>query len=62
MDNQSEIIEAGHQGDRSARKMVKDMIRLGATPNEVKEAIDHLVRGATVEAELCFSQKQGGTK
>jgi hypothetical protein len=58
LDNQGKIIEAGWQGDRSARKMVKEMISLGADPTQVKNAIDHLAEEATVEAQLCFSQKQ----
>jgi len=56
-ENQDKIIEAGWQGNRSARDMVKKLISLGATPEEIKDAIEHLASEAKAEAVVGLAQK-----
>lgn len=44
--NTAAILEAGHKGQRAARDMANELVRLGATPNEISDAIEQMTKTA----------------
>ncbi len=61
-ERQNEIIEAGWQGARSARDMVKKLVALGATPEEIKADIVDMARQAEEEAKIGLGRRDAEGK
>ena len=53
------IVAATWEGGRAARLMAKRLVDLGATPEEIKDAIEHLEREANSEAKAGLVQREG---
>jgi len=46
-DNTKAILEAGHKGSMAACEMANELVRLGATPHEISDAIERMTKTAT---------------
>jgi len=57
-DNTKAILEAGHKGSMAAREMANELVRLGATPNEILAAIEQMTKTAR-EAAVTPQMRSG---
>lgn len=56
--NTKAIIEAGHQGHRSVVLMIETLVKLNATNEQIKEAIDGLKKKAEERAKILLDQRE----
>jgi len=54
------ILEAGYKGSMAAREMANDLVRLGATENEISDAIEGMTK--TARQAAVTPQMKGGQR